>query len=110
VFHYIQLQDQPYQAFKKISWNVFPTSSTADGKYSDRATHSVPNIPAGTSSMYPGPSTLNDCLLTVRNNQTTPLSTEQDNAMDEFLGNLDDDECMEVLTTVENLGLCEMEG
>lgn len=70
---------------------------------------SVPNIPAGTSSQHPGPSTLNDRLLTVRNNQTTPLSTEQDNAMDEFLGNLDDDECMEVLTTVENLGLCDTE-
>ncbi|KAF0715930.1 Uncharacterized protein FWK35_00026208 [Aphis craccivora] len=29
--------------------------------------------------------------------------------MDEFLGNLDDDECVEVLTTVENLGLCDPE-
>ncbi|CAH1731651.1 unnamed protein product [Aphis gossypii] len=59
--------------------------------------------------MNPGPTTQNDSILTVRNIQTTPLSTEQDNAMDEFLGNLGDDECMEVLTTVENLGLCDTE-
>lgn len=72
----------------------------------------VPNIPAGTSSVQDttGPPAHNDRLSTLRDNQTTSLSTGRDNAMDEFFDNLDDDECMEILNTVENLGLCDTEG
>ncbi|XP_025192669.1 uncharacterized protein LOC112592729, partial [Melanaphis sacchari] len=59
----------------------------------------VPDIPAGGSSVRDTTEPLI---------QTAPVSTVQDNAMDEF-SNLGDDECIEVLNIIENLGLCDNE-